>query len=176
VAVLLPPDVEAHLDDRLDAVRSTLPELRWVPASRWHVTLEFLGACGRHEADRQATRWADRAAAGSPFEAAVAGAGAFPNVGRARVFFAGVVDSSGGLARLSVEGQVPHVTLARTRQPRDLAGAVESLSEYRGPGWHVEQVALMESHLRGPGERGPRYEPLEYFTLGADQRSVGSSS
>jgi 2'-5' RNA ligase len=172
--VLLPPGVEADLDERVDAARSTLPELRWVPASRWHVTLEFLGACGRHEADRQAARWADRAAAGSAFEASVAGSGAFPDVWRARVLFAGVADRSGGLALLSAEGQVPHVTLARTRQPRDLTWVVESLSEYRGPSWPVEEVALMESHLRGPGERGPRYEPLEYFSLGGGQPSVGS--
>jgi RNA 2',3'-cyclic 3'-phosphodiesterase len=174
--MLLPPGVEAHLDDRVDVVRSTLPDLRWVPGSRWHVTLEFLGACGRHEADRQAARWADRAAAGSAFEASVAGSGAFPDAWRARVLFAGVVDRSGGLARLSIEGQVSHVTLARTRQPRDLTGVVESLSEYCGPSWRVEQVALMESHLRGAGERGPRYEPLEYFTLGGGQPSAGSST
>lgn len=158
--------MEAHLDERVDTTRSALPDLRWVPASRWHVTLEFLGACGRYEADRQTARWAERAAAGSAFEASVAGSGAFPNTWRARVLFAGVVDASGSLARLTIEGQVSHVTLARTRQPRDLTGLVEALSEYRGPSWRVEQVALMESHLRGPGGRGPRYEPLEYFALG----------
>jgi RNA 2',3'-cyclic 3'-phosphodiesterase len=83
------------------------------------------------------------------------------------VLYAGVADESGSLVRLTGDGQVPHLTLARTRQPCDLTGVVESLSEYRGPTWRVEQIALVQSHLRGPGQRGPRYEPLEYFTLGA---------
>jgi 2'-5' RNA ligase len=159
--------VEAHLQERVDAARSSLPELRWVPPSRWHVTVEFLGECGRHEADRQSARWAARAGLGSAFDASIAAAGAFPHTWRARVLYAGVADESGGLARLTGDEQVPHLTLARTRQPGDLTGVVESLSEYRGPTWRVEQIALVQSHLRGPGQRGPRYEPLEYFTLGA---------
>lgn len=164
--MLLPPDVEAHLDERLDGVRPALPELRWVPSSRWHITLEFLGECGRHEADRQLTRWSERASQNSPVELAVAGAGAFPQSWRARVVWAGVAIDPTAWRRLAGGDQEPHLTVARARESRNLTGLVDSLSTYSGPSWRVDQIALIASHLRASGERGPRYEPLESLVLG----------
>jgi 2'-5' RNA ligase len=163
--------VEAHLDERVDVSRSALPELRWVPAGRWHVTVEFLGACGRHESERQRVRWSERSARGFPFEVTVAGSGAFPHPWKARVLYAGVRVDQEGWRRLAGDDSVPHVTLARTRQPLDLTGLVESLSTYSGPTWRVEQIALMASYLRRSGERGPRYEPVELFDLGSQPRA-----
>jgi RNA 2',3'-cyclic 3'-phosphodiesterase len=155
-----------HLDERVDVPRSALPDLRWVPAGRWHITLEFLGECGRHEADRQLARWSRRAARVGPFDLSLAGAGAFPRAWKARVLYAGVRTDSDAWRRLAVASQVPHVTLARTRQTQDLTGLVDCLSTYSGPAWRVEQVALMASYLRGSGDRGPRYEPVEMLELG----------
>jgi 2'-5' RNA ligase len=159
--------VEAHLDERVDISRSALPELRWVPAARWHVTLEFLGECGRHESERQRVRWSERAARGSPFELTVTGSGAFPHPWKARVLYAGVDVDQEGWRRLAGGDSLPHVTLARTRQPLDLTGLVESLSTYSGPTWRVEQIAMMASYLRRSGRGGPRYEPVEVFDLGS---------
>ncbi|MBA2560077.1 MAG: RNA 2',3'-cyclic phosphodiesterase [Propionibacteriales bacterium] len=167
VAILVPPDVAADLDEYVDPVRALFPELRWVPSSRWHVTLEFLGECGRHEAERQRIRWATRARRSPPLELSIACGGAFPHSWKARVLWAGLAVDSHRWRKLAAYGQQPHVTVARTRQARDLTGLVESLSTYSGPSWRVEQIALVESHLRTGGERGPRYEPLEMFSLGS---------
>jgi 2'-5' RNA ligase len=95
----------------------------------------------------------------------IAGAGAFPHNWSARVLFAGIRADELAWRRLAAEAQLPHVTLARTRPARDLTGLVESLSTYAGPDWRVEEIALMVSHLRRAGDRGPRYEPLEIFSL-----------
>lgn len=162
---MLPAEVEAHLDDSVDVSRLATPGLRWVPSSRWHITVEFLGECGRHEADRQLTRWTERAARCEPLDLAVTGAGAFPQVWRARVFWAGVRTDPQTWRRLAGEVQQPHVTLARTREAQDLATLVEARSTYEGPSWRATEVAFMQSHLRASGERGPRYEPLEYLPL-----------
>jgi RNA 2',3'-cyclic 3'-phosphodiesterase len=159
--------VEAHLDERVDISRSALPELRWVPAGRWHITLEFLGECGRHELERQLARWSERAARGSPFEVTVTGSGAFPHPWKARVLYAGADVAEEVWRPLAGEDSLPHVTLARTRSPLDLTGLVDSLSTYSGPTWRVEQIAMMASHLRRSGDRGPRYEPVELFDLGS---------
>ncbi len=51
-------------------------------------------------------------------------------------------------------------------EPADLTGLADELSAYDGPTWTATQIALVESHLRGANDRGPRYEPLEFFTLG----------
>lgn len=163
-AIELPVDVGAHLAEFIDA-RLGRPELRWVPPARWHLTLEFLGACGRHEQERQLNRWAVRSGRARPFEAAVAGGGAFPGRTRARVLWAGVDVDTEVWRRLAGHDQQPHVTVARSKEPADLTGLVDALAPYRGPAWTVDEIVLMESHLRAAGERGPRYEVLERFPL-----------
>jgi 2'-5' RNA ligase len=164
VAVLIPPEAVLHLEERVDVPRAALPDLRWVAPGRWHVTVEFLGECGRHEADRQVVRWSERAARVPAFDVSIVGSGAFPQAWRARVLYAGL-RTDDAWRRLAGDGQVPHVTLARTRQPQDLTGLVDSLATYAGPAWRVEQIALMASYLRGSSDRGPRYEPVEVFDL-----------
>jgi 2'-5' RNA ligase len=172
VAILLPPHVEADIDERVDALRDALPDLKWVPASRWHVTLEFLGDCGPYEADRQRLRWAERAGRSAPFDIAIAGGGAFPHAWIARVLWAGIRVEAERWHRLAGEAQQPHVTLARTKPARDLTGLVQSLGAYAGPSWLVEEVALVESMARSRGKRGPRYEVQDVFELAAGRPST----
>jgi 2'-5' RNA ligase len=165
-ALVLPPDVESHLDDAVDAVRSAHPELRWVHPSRWHVTCEFLGECGRHEVERQLGRWERRANRTAPMELQLSGAGAFPHTWMARVLWTGLAGEVESWRRLAAYGQSPHMTLARTRQRTDLTGLVTELEGYVGPSWTATELTLMESHLRGGADKGPRYEPLASFPLG----------
>jgi 2'-5' RNA ligase len=163
---MLPPDVETDLSEHLDGLRDAHTELRWLPPARWHLTLEFLGECGPHEVERQVKRWTVRAARGEPLSLAITGGGAFPTSWRARVFWAGVSVDAAAWRRVAHHEQQPHVTLARTRELTDLTGVVDGLSSYTGPEWLAEDVALVQSHLRGSAERGPRYEVLERFVLG----------
>jgi 2'-5' RNA ligase len=173
-AVLLPPEVEGHLDEHIDAVRTARPELRWVPPSRWHVTLEFMGECGPHEVARQTEQWARRARRAAPMHLQLTGAGAFPRVWAARVLWTGLGGDVEAWQRLAAHRQDPHVTLARTRERADLTGLVEELAGYEGPVWHVTDLALVESRLPGKASgsssrsanRGPRYVPLERIPLG----------
>jgi 2'-5' RNA ligase len=173
-AVLLPPEVEAHLDEYVDGVRTARPELRWVASSRWHVTLEFMGECGPHEVARQTARWERRARRSAPMELRLAGAGAFPRAWAARVLWTGLGGDLEAWQRLAAHGQDAHVTLARTRERTDLTGLVDELAAYEGPTWRVTQIALVESRLPGKASgsasksanRGPRYLPLEHIPLG----------
>ncbi len=165
-ALLLPPDVEQHLDEGIDGLRTAHSELRWPHPSRWHLTLEFLGQCGPHERERQRRRWERRARRSRPLTLSLAGAGAFPKPWNARVLWIGLAGDVDGWRALAAYGQRAHMTLARTRERTDLTGAVEELSHYTGPSWTATELALVESHLRSRNERGPRYEPLEFFALG----------
>jgi RNA 2',3'-cyclic 3'-phosphodiesterase len=167
VAVTLPAEVEAHLAESIDGLKVAHSELRWVPPPRWHLTLEFLGECGPHEIDRQLNRWTVRARRVGPLRLALAGGGAFPKTWRARVFWGGVRVDSESWRRLAHHDQSAHVTLARTRELCDLTGVVDSLSSYVGPEWVADDIALVQSHLRGSAGRGPRYEVLERFRLGS---------
>ncbi|MBA2697491.1 MAG: RNA 2',3'-cyclic phosphodiesterase [Nocardioidaceae bacterium] len=165
-ALVLPPDVEAHLDQAIDGLRTAHAELRWVPSQRWHLTLEFLGECGPHEVDRQLRRWERRAARGWPLELKLKGAGAFPHTWMARVLWTGIDGDLVGWRKVAAYDQQAHVTVARARERTELTAVVDELSSYAGPSWTATELALVESHLRSRGERGPRYEPLETFELG----------
>jgi 2'-5' RNA ligase len=166
-ALLLPPEVVSHLDEHIDGVRTAHPHLRWAHPSRWHVTLEFLGECGRHEVDRQLRRWEVRAFRSPALRLHLSGAGTFPKAWMARVLWAGLAGDIEAWRRLAGYQQDPHVTLARTRQRADLTNLVAELGRYTGPVWTATEIALMESHLRPGGASGPRYEALEVFPLGA---------
>ena len=164
-ALLLPDDVVAHLDEHVDGVRTAHPHLRWVHPARWHLTLEFLGECGRHEIDRQVRRWAARAAGCPALHLQVRGAGTFPTAKAwmARVLWAGLAGDLAAWTRLAGAGQEPHLTMARTRERTDLTNLAAELGTYTGPTWVAAEVALVESHLDGGS--GPRYQPFERFAL-----------
>jgi 2'-5' RNA ligase len=130
------------------------------------VTLEFLGQCGPHEVDRQLARWGVRARRVDPLDLRIAGGGAFPRAWRAKVLWAGVDVDDDAWRRLAGFEQQPHVTVARTRGWADVTDLVDSLSGYAGPPWTASEVCLMESHLRGSGDRGPRHEVVEAYRLG----------
>ena len=157
---------------------------RWTPPEAWHVTLAFCEHAPERAYDELVERLGRAASRRTPFETAIVGGGAFPNVGRARVLWAGLSldeasrEELGRLATgaraaavksgIAVDGTRfrAHVTLARLGQPQELSNWVRLLDAYRGPAFAVDRLELVESHL-GEGPRGrPRYEVLDEFPLG----------
>jgi 2'-5' RNA ligase len=182
VALRPPSDAVEHLDEFLD-VRRSAAGFRWAAADQFHVTLAFLAEVPDRTLDDLVARLARAAARRTAFTAAVAGGGAFPNVGRARVVWAGLdVDEHGrtelsrmatgaraaaNRAGVAVDGQRfrAHVTVARLGRPQEVSSWVRLLDSYRGPSWLADRVALVASYL-GEGPRGrPRYETVEEFAL-----------
>jgi 2'-5' RNA ligase len=182
VAVVPPTEVVEHLDAFLD-VRREAAAFRWAPPEQLHVTVAFLAEVAERRLDELVERLERAATRRSAFSAAIAGGGAFPDVARARVLWAGVdLDEPGRteLRRLAagaraaasrsgvpVDGQRfrPHVTLARLGRPTEVTAWVRLLDAYRGPSWEVDAIALVASYL-GEGPRGrPRYETVQEFAL-----------
>jgi RNA 2',3'-cyclic 3'-phosphodiesterase len=182
VAVSPPPEVVEHLDEFLDVRRAAGP-FRWAPAEQLHVTLAFLADVPDRKLDDLVERLGRAADRRTAFETCVAGGGAFPDVGRARVLWAGLdLDDTGRteLSRLAtgaraaasragvpVDGQRfrPHLTVARLGRPEDVTGWVRLLDSYRGPTWTVDHLTLLASYL-GEGPRGrPRHERVQTFPL-----------
>jgi RNA 2',3'-cyclic 3'-phosphodiesterase len=178
VAVVPPQEVVEHLDAFLD-VRRSAAAFRWVPADQLHLTLAFLAAVPDRKQDDLVDRLGRAASRRQPFHATVAGGGAFPNVGRARVVWAGLDLDAKGRTELSrtatgaraaanragvpVEGERfrPHVTVARLGYPQEVTAWVRLLDGYRGPTWNVDRVTLVASYLgQGPGGR-PRHTAVE---------------
>lgn len=178
-AVLPPADVVEALDAFLEPRRDADPQLRWVHPEGWHLTTAFLADVPPHTFDDLAANLAAAAARTSPFDLALADAGAFPNPATGRALWVGVrtgADDLAVLARRSrtaadragvrVDGTrfVPHLTLARLRRPVDVTRWLRVLDAWAGAGWRVDELALVESHLH---DRGRRYEVVGRFGLGS---------
>src|SRR5690242_16736485 len=170
VAAVPPPEVLEDLEEFL-SVRREAAAFRWAVPDQWHLTLAFLAEVPDRAYDDLVERLARAARKRHPMRAAVVGGGAVPNVGRARVLWAGVeLDDHEELRRLATgcraaaskagidfagERFKPHLTLARMARPVEATRWVRLLDAYRSPDFAIDEVALIASHL---GE-GPRKRP-----------------
>lgn len=174
VAVVPPPAVQRAAFAVSEALRRPEDRVSWVRAENLHLTLRFLGDLGADGARRVAEA-ADEAAAGTPaFEAALGGAGAFPDGRRARVLWIGLERGDEPLAALAaaLEGGLrrrgferadrafsPHLTLGRPRTPGlDWSARLAALPavDPAAAGFRVDRLVVLESRL---SPRGSTYTP-----------------
>jgi 2'-5' RNA ligase len=182
LAINLTADVVAAIDGEVAPLRPVAPDLRWIAAERWHLTVRFIGeelidrvAAIRQMLDEATSRHGD-----APL--ALGGIGAFPNFRRARVVWLGVApdprlemlhhDIETGCVALGMEAEGrtfrPHVTLARvpdgTTEP-----VLRALSRAARRVRYSEVVAATAVDLMAsePGPDGPRYRVLHSSPLGA---------
>ena len=187
VAAVPPAEVLEDLEEFL-AVRREAAAFRWALPEHWHITLTFLAEVPDRCYDDLVERLERAARKRHPMRATIAGGGAFPNVGRARVLWAGVeLDDREELRRLAtgcraaaskagieVAGErfKPHITVARMGRPVEATRWVRLLAAYRGPSYQLDEISLIASHLgEGPRKR-PRYEVLESFALSGGRAAV----
>lgn len=183
VALTPPDDAVEHLDEFL-AVRREAAPFRWSVPEQFHVTLAFLASVPDRRLDDLVERLERAASRRASPATRLAGGGAFPNAGRARVLWTGLeLDDIGrtevtrmatgaraaaSKAGIGVEGQRfrPHVTVARLKHPTEVTRWVRLLDGYQGPAWRADTWALVASHLgEGPRNR-PRYETVATFGVG----------
>ena len=181
VAVFPPPEVQAALATRAIETSRSLAGARPDGAVRWtrpenvHLTLKFLGEVREEVLEDLCAVLEEVCAKHVPFDADLAGLGAFPSARRARVLWAGIgigsdrlrslaVDLDAALAPLGFEREerayMPHLTLGRVRgRPVsfDLPPAA------RGDlGFRVRRVELTESTLSA---KGAVYRTIRAFAL-----------
>jgi RNA 2',3'-cyclic 3'-phosphodiesterase len=187
VAVVPPARALDHLEDFLAPRRSAEPGFRWTTQEQWHLTLAFMADVAERRVDDLVDRLTRAAARRRPFSVTVAGGGAFPNVARAKVVFAGVDTDGVELGRLATGTRAavgragaevaggrfrPHVTIARIGRPVEATRWVRVLDSYRGPTWQADEIALVASYLGEGVRRRPRYDVVETFSLGRGHPSM----
>ncbi len=180
-AIFPPDEAVDDLARVVEPVQRSTPELRWTVPALWHLTLAFFGNITQPD-----SVLLNRAVEGfsegrSALRVRLAGAGAFPEPAAARTLWAGVDcpdDALGDLSRdliasvqhfgwmLDRRSFRPHLTLAQTKEPRQLICPVEQLSGYRGPFWSVPSLAVVWSRQSEDGD--PYYELLgeHHFAAG----------
>src|SRR5215471_14757209 len=180
VAIAPPPAVLDEVEAAVAPLRPAWPRLRWTGREAWHVTLAFLGEVGEDTAEALGPRL-ERAAQRHPcLSLSFRAAGAFPAPRHPRVLWTGIHGDrrtlgamealarsvSAGARRAGApppdEGRRfrPHLTLARCREPVNVASLVEALAGYAGAPWTTAEVHLIRSHPGDPGS------PPDYETVG----------
>lgn len=180
---LTPPDSALEdLAEFLAPRQEAEPGFRWTAREQWHITLAFMSQVADRHLDDLHARLERAAGRRTSFPVTLAGGGAFPNPGRAKVLYAGVdaADTREELTRLATGARAAaskagaetdggrfhaHLTLARIGRPTEVSRWIRVLDSYRGPAWPADRVSLIQSHLgEGPRKR-PRYETVGSFML-----------
>jgi 2'-5' RNA ligase len=184
VAIVPPSAVLAELAAAVEPLQAAVAELRWTGSGAWHLTLAFLGEVDDAVLPELSTRLERAARRHPPQRLEIAGGGAFPRPTRARILWAGINADGRALASLAAsvaagarragapppdEGRKysPHLTLARCRQPTNVAALTAALTDFNSTAWIADSVHLVWSH---PGSGAPRYETVgEWPLLAAGQ-------
>ena len=184
VAVVPPQHALAELDAFLEPRRDVDSPLRWTSPEQWHLTLAFLPHVEDRALDDLVERLERAGRRRAPFTARIAGAGAFPNAGRARVVWSGVEHEGVELARLATGVRAaasragaevgggtfhPHLTLARLPRPVEATRWLRVLEGFAGSPWETTEFELIASHLGEGPRRRPRYESFGAFEIGPPQ-------
>jgi len=180
--VTIPEAVRRDLWRDTASLRDAGLPVRWVREDGVHITIKFLGEQPATRESEIAVALSAVASRSRPFSLALQRLGAFPDLSRPRVIWAGLEpvpalellqhDVEETLAGLGFEPEGrpfhPHLTLGRAKAGarRDQFAALESLLAHPVSGdFGVQHLALMESQLT-PG--GARYRTVREFPLGAE--------
>lgn len=183
MAIDLPDALRANLQAPIDGLQPLSEWVRINDVERIHLTLDFLGHLPVQTVEDLQSQVRPVVAAYGRFQLTAEGVGAFPNLGRAQVLWAGIAGAdlpqlTGLQAELSqvlrtagiaVEDRFhPHLTLARVRRP--IRGPSRKLltdwhSRWRDAAFGelaVADLRLMRSHL---GSGPARYTTVATFSL-----------
>jgi 2'-5' RNA ligase len=178
IALTPPAGALDDLDTALAPYRAAFGDLRWTSRETWHVTLAFLGEVSAESATRILPRLERGARRHPAFELRIAGAGAFPEPGRATVVWSGITGNRRALGQLAMTVSAaarragalppdagrryrPHLTLAHARTGADVRPIVTGLDDYQGPPWTAGEISLIRSTLGSQ----PRYETIGTWKL-----------
>ncbi|MDQ7824644.1 MAG: RNA 2',3'-cyclic phosphodiesterase [Candidatus Eremiobacteraeota bacterium] len=184
-AIPLAPRLKATLSRHLEQCRAFSAEVKWVEVENLHLTLRFLGSVEQSRLPEFLN--AGRAIAGehASFKLFWEGFGAFPTLRSPRVLWVGISRGKEGLAALNRELErgvtalglpeekrafSPHLTIGRVKGGGGIAGLsrhIEKIRESRIGEMAVPSFFLIKSTLT---PKGPLYEHLEEFMLGAGEK------
>jgi 2'-5' RNA ligase len=169
VAISIGPELRHQLDVAQRQLRGAKASVKWVPAKNLHLTLKFLGNIAEESVPEVMGALGSAARGVRPFAMRVRGLGAFPDLRRPRVVWAGIAEGAQQATHLAqaVERELgplgfapekrpfsAHITLGRVSSfvgVSALAGIVEQHAESEFGSVEVDEILLMRSELRPTG-------------------------
>jgi 2'-5' RNA ligase len=163
--------------------------IKWESADHFHFTLKFLGSAAPESLECIKRVGREAAAQCAPFEIALEGVGAFPDIRRPKILWAGVSRGipeltrlaeylDGGLAACGFAKEThrftPHLTLARIKSPTGEKSAAKMLTLQAKESKKVDKegvflarnVVLIQSELT---PQGSVYTVLNTFAFAANE-------
>ena len=176
VAIEIPETIQMLLTSTQEELRKYIRGASWVKRGNIHLTLKFLGDVAPNQISVIKNVIEQVTDTRSPFSMELGGIGAFPNLSRPRIIWAGVKTGADEVAAIAREIDVglgrhgyerdkksfrPHLTLARLKRRVNLKPLVDVFQHYdtiNGARMIVKQIRLVQSNLR---RSGAVYTPLE---------------
>ena len=180
IALELDPAVRETLAGLQGALKKLDLDVKWVKPQNIHITLKFLGQIRQKKIKAIVDIFAEMYDSTEPFEVRLTTLGAFPNVRRPKVIWAGLEDSNGQLKTLASRTEeilcrlgfpkeqrefTSHITLGRVRSFKNLPRLSKALEEIKVPfqlNQHFNTVTFFKSTLT---PQGPIYESLLTYEL-----------
>ena len=176
VAIEIPEAIQTRLISVQDELRERIRGGSWVKRGNIHLTLKFLGDVTPNQIGTIKNAINHAVDARSPFSMEIGGIGAFPNLTRPRIIWAGVKTGAEDVTAIAREVDIglshhgyerddkpfrPHFTLARFKRRINLKPFVDVFQRYdtiNGATMVVKQIRIVQSRLMSSGAV---YTPLE---------------
>jgi 2'-5' RNA ligase len=172
------PEVRDNLVRVEDELRQTRGDIKVVERDNLHFTVKFLG-----EIPESAVEEVDRRMRGLALrrmEVGVRGLGAFPDLRRPRVVWAGVapqdipsvtnsgqqvIDALEGIGESDERGFHPHITVARVRSPRNLESLAFVIRESSAKEFGRSTISTLKLKSSDLTPGGPIYRDVKEYSL-----------
>ena len=169
VAIDLPAQVKAFLQKVGSDLKKAGADVKWTRPEGTHLTLKFLGNIRSGLVPAMEAQLMPAFSNIKPFTLSLRGLGAFPSLGRPRVFWVGVHDSEQALAPLARQIEPlleplgfapekrpfsPHLTLGRVRSNKHMGELIDQVRqdmELAGPAFVADHAVLFKSILKPSG-------------------------
>jgi len=183
IAIRLSLKVEDFLARIQEKLKAPGADVKWVEPRNIHLTLKFLGERDDKRIEEAKTILEETAARFNEYTLQPSSVGAFPDIQHPGVIWIGVNqgapekirlarDIEEGICRIGIPKEkrpfACHITLGRSRTPKNMRGLVEQLSILKEGSWEpapilkVDKITLFKSTL---SSKGPLYEVLHEANL-----------
>jgi RNA 2',3'-cyclic 3'-phosphodiesterase len=183
IAVELAHAVKNRMASLQEELTKTGGGVKWVSVENMHLTLLFLGEVEKLDVVNICRVVQKRSRKHQAFTLEVEGLGAFPNMRRPKILWAGITDGVEPLKALHADleeglldlgcyrredrGYTPHLTLGRLQRDEGeetWSSVVAGHSSWRGGTTPVAEVLVMSSEMR---REGPQYSVIGRAPLGS---------